>query len=198
MSMRDRSRGASRFGSGLLGGDMGGRALGRGRKLASADLQLLILSLLEEMPRHGYEIIKALGQRTGGFYVPSPGMVYPALANLGRIGHAAVEVHGARKLHRISEAGRRHLDAHRDSVRELSARLDRVGLRMDQLRRAMHVADSDGGSMPEERRGGEDLELARAELAAALADKSGSAVEEQRRIVGILRDAAAEIRTPRN
>ena len=76
-------RGFGPFGKGFVdGGGMGGRAFGMGRKLASVDLQLLILSLLSEKPSHGYEIIKALDARSKGFYVPSPGMVYPALTYL--------------------------------------------------------------------------------------------------------------------
>ncbi len=92
------------------GGDMGGRGFGMGRKLASVDLQLLILGLLAEKPRHGYEIIKALDERSKGFYVPSPGMVYPALTYLEEIGHATVETEGARKLYHITEAGKEHLE----------------------------------------------------------------------------------------
>ena len=84
-----------------------------GRKLASADLQLLILELLAEKPRHGYEIIKALDERSKGFYAPSPGMVYPALTYLEEIGHATVETEGARKLYHITELGRAHLEEHR-------------------------------------------------------------------------------------
>ena len=89
---------------------MGGRGLGMGRKLASVDLQLLILGLLAEKPRHGYEIIKALDERSKGFYVPSPGMVYPALTYLEEIGHATVEADGARKLYHITEAGKEQLE----------------------------------------------------------------------------------------
>ena len=90
---------------------MGGRGFGMGRKLASVDLQLLILRLLEEKPRHGYEVIKELDERSKGFYVPSPGMVYPALTYLEEIGHATVEAVGTRKLYSITEAGKQHLDA---------------------------------------------------------------------------------------
>ncbi len=68
------------------GDGMGGRAFGMGRKLASVDLQLLILALLSDKPRHGYEIIKALDERSKGFYAPSPGMVYPALTYLEKSG----------------------------------------------------------------------------------------------------------------
>src|SRR5579871_6322474 len=80
-----------RFGRGFLDGDPGSRGFGMGRKLASTDLQLLILRLLAEKPRHGYELIKELDERTHGFYVPSPGMIYPALTYLDEIGHATVE-----------------------------------------------------------------------------------------------------------
>src|SRR5476649_2269490 len=94
------------FGRGFLeGGGMGGRGFGMGRKLASGDLQLLILKLLNEKSRYGYEIIKDLEERSKGFYVPSPGMVYPALTYLEEIGHATVAVEGARKLHSITDTG---------------------------------------------------------------------------------------------
>src|SRR3979490_1288195 len=107
-------RGFGPFGRGFIeGGGMGGRAFGMGRKLASVDLQLLILGLLEEKPRHGYEIIKALDERSKGFYIPSPGMVYPALTYLEEIEHATVEVDGARKRYHITEAGKKHLESNR-------------------------------------------------------------------------------------
>ncbi len=88
-----------------MGGGMGGRPFGMGRKLASVDLQLLILGLLAEKPRHGYEIIKALDERSKGFYIPSPGMVYPALTYLEEIGHATVEADGSRKLYQHHRVG---------------------------------------------------------------------------------------------
>src|SRR5580693_3124137 len=106
------SRGHSPFGHGFMDG-LGGRGFGMGRKLASVDLQLLILALLADKPCHGYEIIKALDERSKGFYVPSPGMVYPALTYLEEIGHATVETQGVRKLYRITELGREHLEEHR-------------------------------------------------------------------------------------
>ncbi|CCN02736.1 conserved hypothetical protein, partial [Bordetella bronchiseptica Bbr77] len=62
----------------------------RGRKFSADDLQLMILALLEEGPSHGYELIKALGARSRGFYTPSPGMVYPTLTWLEEAGHATV------------------------------------------------------------------------------------------------------------
>src|SRR5450631_2705224 len=107
-------RGFGRFGRGFVeGGGMGSRGFGMGRKLASVDLQLLILGLLAEKPRHGYEIIKALDERSKGFYVPSPGMVYPALTYLEEIGHATVEAVGTRKLYHITASGTEHLKKNR-------------------------------------------------------------------------------------
>src|SRR5258708_40053432 len=94
----------------MEGGGMGGRGFGMGRKLASGDLQLLILKLLDEKSRYGYEIIKELEERSKGFYVPSPGMVYPALTYLEELGHATVAVDGARKLYSITEAGKARLE----------------------------------------------------------------------------------------
>src|SRR5581483_12085504 len=95
------------FAAGCAGGTgMGGGAFRSGRKLGAADLQLVILALLKEKARHGYEIIKALEERSGGFYVPSPGMVYPALTFLEETGAAIVfESEGSKKLYRITPEG---------------------------------------------------------------------------------------------
>ncbi len=59
-----------------------------GRKLASDDLQLLLLALIADKPSHGYDLIKLLEERSDGYYVPSPGMVYPALTYLEEAGYA--------------------------------------------------------------------------------------------------------------
>jgi DNA-binding PadR family transcriptional regulator len=189
-------RGFGHFGKGFMdGGDMGGRAFGMGRKLASVDLQLLILGLLAEKPRHGYEIIKALDERSKGFYIPSPGMVYPALTYLEEIGHATVEADGARKLYSITELGSEHLQSNRGTVDALFAQFGRVGERMDRVRRAMGFEDSGAEATSEhERRGSKELQRARRELKAALADKWDSSPEEQQRIVEVLQRAIAEVR----
>ncbi|MGI4797413.1 MAG: PadR family transcriptional regulator [Janthinobacterium lividum] len=93
---------------------MGGDGMPGGRRMGSADLQLVVLALLAEQPAHGYELIRKLEERSGGFYVPSPGMIYPALTYLEEIEHAAVAPDGNRKLYSITDAGRAHLDAKRD------------------------------------------------------------------------------------
>jgi DNA-binding PadR family transcriptional regulator len=188
-------RGFGRFGKGFMdAGDLGGRAFGMGRKLASVDLQLLILGLLAEKPRHGYEIIKTLDERSKGFYIPSPGMVYPALTYLEEIGHATVEVDGARKLYHITDAGKEHLDSNRSMVDALFAQFGRVGERMDRVRRALRAEETGDESAAEhERPGSKELLRARRDLKVALADKWDSPREEQQRIVEILKRAAAEI-----
>jgi DNA-binding PadR family transcriptional regulator len=181
------------FGRGFMeGGSMGGRGFGMGRKLASGDLQLLILKLLDEKSRYGYEIIKELDERSKGFYVPSPGMVYPALTYLEEIGHATVAVDGARKLYSITETGKEDLAKNLATADALFAQFGRVGERMDRVRRALDAED--GGEQPDqERHGSRELHRARHDLRLALADKRYSSREEQQRIAAILARAAVEI-----
>src|ERR1700732_3794400 len=116
--------GFGHFGRGFMGGGMSGRGFGMGRKLGSPDLQLLILKLLDEKSRYGYEIIKELEERSKGFYVPSPGMVYPALTYLEEIGHAVIEADGTRKLYHVTDAGREYLDQNRTKADSLFAQFE--------------------------------------------------------------------------
>jgi DNA-binding PadR family transcriptional regulator len=187
-------RGFGHFGKGFMGDGMGGRGFGMGRKLASADLQLLILKLLDEKPRHGYEIIKELDERSKGFYVPSPGMVYPALTYLEELGHATVAADGARKLYSITEAGKDHLTKNLAAADALFTQFDRVGERMDRVRRALDAEDrSEDPEADHEPRGSRELHRATRDLKHALADKWHGTREEQQRVAGILARAAAEI-----
>ena len=184
---------------GLFGGVIGGRGFGwhgfrAGRKLGGDDLQLVILALLADKPYHGYEIIKALEERSGGFYSPSPGMIYPALTYLEEIGYASLEAEGARKLYRITDAGKEHLDNNRSTADALFAQFGRVGERMERVRRAMRAEETGEGSDAEhERRGSKELWRARLDLKLALADKWDSSREEQRRVAEILKRATADI-----
>src|SRR5215470_19747201 len=75
----------------------GGRG-GLGRFFAHGDLRLVILSLIAEKPRHGYEIIKAIEDQVGGAYSPSPGVIYPTLTLLEELGYVTVQASdGAKK-----------------------------------------------------------------------------------------------------
>jgi DNA-binding PadR family transcriptional regulator len=158
-----------------------------GRKLSSDELQLVILALLEERPAHGYELIKTLEERSGGFYAPSPGVIYPALTYLDEVGHAAVEPRGHRKLYSLTDAGRAYLDAHRAEAEAILEALGRIGGRMDRVREAFAGFDDlDPASS--------DLHAARHALRHALARMRGCSPAEARRIAEILKRAAAEIR----
>jgi len=185
--------GRGRFGGWFAdGGELGGRGFGMGRKLASGDLQLLILELLAEKPRHGYEIIKALEERSKGFYVPSPGMVYPALTYLEEIGHATVETEGTRKLYRLTDLGRTYLEEHREETEALFAQFSRVGERLEHMRRIMRSAQ---GREDESGEAGWSKTLIRARhaLRSAIAEKWNASTEEQERVADILKRAAQEI-----
>jgi DNA-binding PadR family transcriptional regulator len=189
--------GFGRFGGGFMeDGGPGGRGMRMGRKMASGDLQLLVLALLAEKPRHGYEIIKALEEKSKGFYTPSPGMVYPALTYLEEIGYATVAADGARKLYSITESGSAQLEQNRSIVDSMLAQFDRVGEKMERFHRVF-ADDATGQATAEDlgspRRGSAQLQDARRELKTAL-NAAADSREEQQRIAQILRRAAAEIR----
>ncbi len=109
---------------GRRGHRQGGR-LGLGRFFAHGDLRLVILHLIAEKPRHGYEIIKAIEEHVGGAYSPSPGVIYPTLTLLEELGHVTVTPgEGAKKLHTITPDGQADLEAHRPAVDALLARME--------------------------------------------------------------------------
>jgi DNA-binding PadR family transcriptional regulator len=92
------------------------------------DLKYVILQLLEEKPRHGYEIIKELEDRFGGMYSPSPGTVYPTLTMLEDLGYArATPEEGGRKIYEITDEGRRYLAENRGTVDDIFARIAQFG-----------------------------------------------------------------------
>jgi len=185
---------------GLFGGVVGGRGFGwhgfrAGRKLGADDLQLVILALLADKPYHGYEIIKALEERSGGFYSPSPGMIYPALTYLEEIGYAAVEAEGAKKLYRITDEGRAHLGENRRVVDAIFAQLAWIGAKMEHVRRVFAGDDARADETDDRPRGwSAELANARRALTAALAAIIDATAEEQRRVANILERAAREIR----
>ncbi|EGD58104.1 PadR family transcriptional regulator [Novosphingobium nitrogenifigens DSM 19370] len=123
-----------RGGFGGFGGrGMGGRGGGRGgRMFAQGELRLLLLSLLGDASRHGYDLIKAVEELTGGAYAPSPGVVYPTLALLvdeGLIVEAPGE--GARKAFVATEAGKA----------EIAARSEEIGVIVDRLKALGEASD---------------------------------------------------------
>jgi DNA-binding PadR family transcriptional regulator len=103
----------------------GGYEPREGRLFDSGDLRLVILAMLAEKPRHGYEIIKALGERVGGGYSPSPGVVYPTLAMIEDMGYATpAQEQGGRKLYTLTAEGEAFLAENKAQVDAIFARLD--------------------------------------------------------------------------
>src|SRR5580704_5767171 len=94
-----------------------GRGGRLGRFFAHGDLRLVILHLIAEKPRYGYEIIKAIEEQVAGAYSPSPGVIYPTLTLLEELGYVTVNAgDGAKKLHEITAEGRAFLDANHRAV----------------------------------------------------------------------------------
>ena len=179
---------------GLRGGMMGGGGFRMGRKFAAGDLQLVILALLSEQPRHGYELIKLLEERSGGFYVPSPGVIYPALTYLEETGLAVVEIEGAKKLYSITESGRKLVEENQSMLEMTLGKLEKIGAKMAHVRRIFDP-ESRGGEreedpFPDDR---SEVSAARMLLKSALRLRHPWSKEEAKRIAGILERAAAEI-----
>ena len=113
-------------------GRRGGR---RGRMFGQGELRLALLALIAENPSHGYELIKAIEEMTGGEYAPSPGAVYPTLQLLedeGSIEEAEAE--GAKKPFAATAQGLEELEDRRDEVKALLRRLGRHGERTTTVR----------------------------------------------------------------
>jgi len=118
-------------------GGGGGRA--RGPKMFDAGaMRYIVLQLIAEKPRHGYEIIKELEQRSGGGYTPSPGAIYPLLSMLLDMGHVSASPDGNKKLHTITPEGEAFLAENRQFVDAIVARMSDPAEARDDLRTIMH------------------------------------------------------------
>ncbi len=93
------------------------------RLLEHGDLKMLVLHLINEKPRHGYEIIKAIEDLAGGAYAPSPGVVYPTLTLLEEIGQVESTMEGSRKSFAITPAGAEVLAENKGAVEAILARI---------------------------------------------------------------------------
>jgi DNA-binding PadR family transcriptional regulator len=102
-------------------GPRGGR---RGRRTSRGDIRLAVLALVAEQPRHGYEIIQEIAERTGGAWRPSPGSVYPTLSQLEDEGLVRVESAEGRRVVHLTESGTAYVEEHRA---ELDAVWESVG-----------------------------------------------------------------------
>jgi DNA-binding PadR family transcriptional regulator len=187
---RGSSPGTGPFGPGFRGGP--GGPFRAGRMLADGDLRLVVLMLLAEQPRHGYDIIKALEQRSHGAYSPSPGVVYPTLTYLEEAGYAAASAEGNKKVYAITDAGRDHLGQNRDLADMILSTMEEYGARMARARAWFYRHEDSGtwdipGVIAE-------VNEARRALKAAIAEKLDAPEDEQRRVARILREAAEGIR----
>ena len=127
---------------GMMRGGFGGRGFGhrhgrdnegrggqRGRRMFDGgELRLVLLKLIADEPRHGYDLIRQVEELTGGAYAPSPGVVYPTLTLLDDMGLIeAQQAEGSKKLFAVTEAGTAHLAENAAVVDALMARLAEVG-----------------------------------------------------------------------
>jgi len=142
------------------------------------DLKYVILKLLEEKPRHGYEIIKELEERFGGAYSPSPGTVYPTLSMLEDLGYARATLEeGGKKIYEITSEGTAYLAENKSTVEDIFDRIADFG------------ASFFGGAMMEVNRAFKDL----ARVTYTTAPRATGDAEKMRRIREALERAAKEI-----
>ena len=171
------------FGHGFGGGRRGGGGRGergeRRRMFDGGELRLVLLKLIADEPRHGYDLIRSIEELTGGTYAPSAGVIYPTLTMLDDMDLiAAQQSDGAKKLFAITDAGRAELDANQKIVEAALARLTAVGeetQRTDSasVRRAM-------GNLREvlvNRLGDRDLDTAALNDIVALIDEAAQKIE---------------------
>lgn len=171
---------------GMGGGDM----MRAGRMLAQGDLRLLALALIAEQPRHGYEIIKVLEDKTEGWYAPSPGVVYPTLTYLEEAGYVTAEVSGAKKLYTITAEGSAYLQANRAFVDAVLERLEAVGERAGRMQRGSEERERDDDRPRVSRL----VRAALDNLREVAAERLAADEDAEARVVEALARAAAELR----
>jgi DNA-binding PadR family transcriptional regulator len=98
---------------------------GRESPFHKGDLKYVILDLLKEKPRYGYDIIRALEERSHGFYTPSPGVVYPTLQMLEEMGYASSTERDGKKIYTITEEGSKFLAEQKDFTDEVKSHMRR-------------------------------------------------------------------------
>ena len=163
-----------------------------GRMLAQGDLKLLALALIAEQPRHGYELIKLIEEKTSDCYSPSPGVVYPTLTFLEEAGYVTAESEGAKKRYTITEEGRASLEENRDIADMILARLAAIGTRVARMRRRFRRDEEEDEKASVPQLVGAALDNLRSVTAKRLEGQNG---EAETRIVEILARAAQDIRS---
>ncbi|HMK70479.1 MAG TPA: PadR family transcriptional regulator [Xanthobacteraceae bacterium] len=118
------------------------------RMLVQGDLRLVALAMIAEAPRHGYEIIKLLEERTADWYSPSPGIIYPTLTYLKEAGYVTAATEGAKKLYTITEDGEAYLKDNREIVDAVLDRLTALGEKVSRWRRRRRGEGDDRSPLP--------------------------------------------------
>jgi len=157
------------------------------RMLAQGDLRLVALALITEAPRHGYEIIKLLEEKTSDWYSPSPGIVYPTLTYLEEAGYVTASTEGSKKLYTITDEGRAYLETNRDLVDVVFDRLSALGERVNRWRRTARAEREDRRELPPL------VEAALDHLRATLGKRLQSDDEAEAKLVEILVRADADL-----
>lgn len=184
-----------RFGGFGFGGRHGGGRddmnpddMRAGRMLAQGDLRLVALALIAQAPRHGYEIIKLVEEKTADWYSPSPGIVYPTLTYLEEAGYVTAASEGSKKLYTITEQGSAYLKANRDLADVVLDRLTALGDRVNRWRRAARGERENRRTLPPL------LEAALDHLRETLGKKLQDDAEAEAGLVEILAHTDAELR----
>jgi DNA-binding PadR family transcriptional regulator len=165
----------------------GGDFMRAGRMLAQGDLRLIALALIAEQPRHGYDLIKQLEEKTSGWYSPSPGIVYPTLTYLEESGHLTSQTDGTKKLYTITEEGRAYLEENREVVDAVMSRLAYIGKKAKRMRERFGEEEERRGSAPL-------VKAALDNLREVAAKRLAGDPRSEARIVEILARAAGELR----
>lgn len=160
-----------------------------GRKFSAGELQLMLLQLLADAPAHGYELIKRLSDLSQGYYRPSPGVLYPALAQLEDKQLTEVTLSGRRKKYHLTASGQTYLKQHTTQAKTLFAQLSHAAKKMLWLTHAeqdLQTASDMTGWLPE-------YIEARKALRHALLAVDDSSHSTQQSVSDILQRAAQEI-----
>jgi DNA-binding PadR family transcriptional regulator len=166
----------------------GGEDLMRARRmLAQGDLRLIALSFIAEAPRHGYEIIKLLEEKTADWYSPSPGIVYPTLTYLEEAGYVTASTEGSKKLYAITDEGRTYLKTNRELVSVVLERLTALGERVNRWRRSERGERSNRRTLPPL------VEATFDHLRDTVAKRLDNDAEDEARLVEILARATTEL-----
>jgi len=165
---------------GRMGGDRGRYRDGRvGRFLEHGDLRFVVLALLAEQPRHGYELIKELEDRTGGAYRPSPGVIYPTLSLLEDEGFIRpVTGEAGRKLFEATDEGREALKANQAGVDAVFARMAEAAEGADSTRPRIARAMTNLGMALGQRLSRRPITAEEIDRIVAMIDDTASAIEK--------------------